>query len=113
MRNGRLLLIVTLATMTTTTAAATTFGELDAWCAPPDMGGRPVLCDDYLEAVIELLASPDDVMNRGNRVCVPASEDRAKVVGFLRTYALQHPASRDLDLVVGLGLALQGRFPCP
>jgi hypothetical protein len=33
-------------------AAAATFGELVAWCAPADAGGRPVLCSGYLETYL-------------------------------------------------------------
>ena len=44
---------------TVATPAAATFGELLAWCGPPDKGASPTLCNAYLDAGLELLASPD------------------------------------------------------
>jgi hypothetical protein len=92
--------------------AAATFGELEAWCAPVDQGGKPNLCSGYLDTVVELLASPDATINGGTRVCVPAGVDRGKLVTLIRDYARRHPDARDLDTVAGLGQALNGQFPC-
>ena len=93
-------------------AMAATLGELEAWCAPPDKGGRPSLCQGYLNANLELLASPDPASNGGARACVPAQEDRARIVGLMRDYAHRHPEARGQDSVTGLGKALEGHFPC-
>jgi hypothetical protein len=65
-------------------AAAATFGELEAWCAPPDAGGRPRLCSGYLETYIQGLASTDPSLNDGVRACVPEGADRAEVVRLLQ-----------------------------
>lgn len=92
--------------------AAATFGELLAWCAPDDKGGDPTLCDGYLGAGLELLASPDPMSNGGTPACVPAGEDRGRIVGLMRDYARHHPESRGMSGPDGLGLALKGRFPC-
>ena len=106
------LLLATFAMMAATPAAAVTFGELLAWCAPADKGGRPALCEGYLESELGLLASPDPMLHGDNPACVPAGEDRRQIIGLMRDYARHHPESRDLDGVDGLGLALKGRFPC-
>lgn len=93
-------------------SSATTLGDLEAWCAPEDKGGRPALCGTYLDTGLELLASPDPVTNGGMRTCVPAQENRAHVVDLLRDYVRQHPDAHDMDLVAALGQALQRHFPC-
>jgi len=93
-------------------AAAATFGELEAWCAPPDAGGRPRLCLGYVETFIQGLASTDPSLNDGLRACVPEGEDRAEVVRLLRAHARDDPSSRDRPGIVGLGQALQDRYPC-
>ena len=41
----------------TPAVATTTLDELDAWCAPPDQGGNPPLCQAYLDSGLELLAA--------------------------------------------------------
>ena len=108
-----LLLFAPLATaMLATPAAAAGFGELQGWCAPADKGGDPKMCREYLEAELELLASPDPMSNGGTPACVPAGEDRGRIVGLMRDYARHHPESRGLSGPDGLGLALKGRFPC-
>jgi hypothetical protein len=112
MRGAPYLLLASLVVTIATPAVAATFGELDAWCAPPDQGGRPELCQGYLTAGLELLASPDKSLNEGVHVCVPKGEDRAKVVSLLRAYARSHPAAHSLDGVDGLGLVLKERYPC-
>jgi hypothetical protein len=112
MRIARPQWVAALAMLIAMPVSAATFGELDAWCAPGDKGGKPTLCEGYLQSEITLLASPDKSLNGGIRVCVPENEDRAQIISLLRIYALHHPPSRDLDSVTGLGLALQGRFPC-
>ena len=112
MRRAPYLLLALLVGTIATPAAATSFGELLAWCGPPDRGGRPELCDNYLDAGLELLASPDKSLNEGVHVCVPKGEDRAKVVSLLRAYARSHPAAHSLDGVDGLGLVLKERYPC-
>ena len=91
--------------------SAATLGELEAWCAPPDKGGRPSLCEGYLEANLELLASPDPTSNGGARACVPPDEDRARIVGLCATMciAIPKPAAKKRH---GLGKALEGHFPC-
>ena len=95
-----------------TPAAAATFGELAAWCAPADTGGRPLLCAAYLDAGLGLLASPDRAAAGDARACVPAGEDPARIVGLLEDYASRNPASRRLSSAAGLGLALGGRYTC-
>ena len=70
------------------------------------------MCRAYLDAELKLLASPDGMLNGGTRACVPAGEDRARVVGLLEDYAHHHPEARRLASTDGLGLALEGRFPC-
>ena len=109
---GRVALVAILALSLPVPAAAVTFGEIAAWCAPADKGGRPNLCSGYLDAEIELLASPDTTINGGTRVCVPANVDREKLMVLIRDYAHRDPAARDRDSVVGLGQALKGEFPC-
>jgi hypothetical protein len=91
---------------------AATFGELEAWCATPEAGGRPRLCSGYLETMIEGLASTDPSLNDGVRACVPEGEDRAEVVRLLLAYARDNPSSRDRSAIVGLGQAVKGRYPC-
>ena len=105
---GRVALVAILALSLPVPASAVTFGEIAAWCAPADKGGRPNLCSGYLDTEIELLASPDPTMNGGTRVCVPADADRAKLVVLIRDYARRHPNARDQDAFVGLGQALKG-----
>jgi hypothetical protein len=113
MRSSTVLLVGPMAAaMLATPAAAATFGELLAWCAPADKGGDPTLCDGYLGAGLELLASPDPMSNGGTPACVPAGEDRGRIVGLMRDYARHHPESRGMSGPDGLGLALKGRFPC-
>ena len=107
-----LLLLAGLLAASATPATAATFGELLAWCAPADQGGDPTLCDGYLGAGLELLASPDPMTNGGTPACVPAGEDRGRIVGLMRDYARHHPESRGMSGADGLGLALKGRFPC-
>ena len=109
---ARLMCLAVLATLIAVPVSAATFGELEAWCAPADKGGKPNLCSGYLDTELELLASPDTTINGGTRVCVPANVDRAKLVALIRDYARLNPAARDLDTVVGLGQALKGHFPC-
>jgi hypothetical protein len=111
MRGAPYRLLAALVVTIATPAAAASFGELDAWCAPPDQGGKPTLCQGYLASGLELLASPDKSLNDGLRACVP-EEDRGKVVSLLRAYARSHPAARSLDGVDGLGLVLKERYPC-
>jgi hypothetical protein len=92
--------------------AAATFGELEAWCAPTDAGGRPGLCSGYLETELAGLASADPSLNGGNRVCVPEAEDRSRVIRLLRAYASENPSSRAVPGIVGLGQALKDHYPC-
>jgi hypothetical protein len=112
MRNARLLWLAAFATMIAPSVSAATFGELEAWCAPAEQGGKPNLCSGYLDSELELLASPDTDINGGTRVCVPANADRAQLVTLIRDYARRNPAARDLGTVVGLGQALKDQFPC-
>ena len=112
MRRAPYLLLAPLVVTIATPALATSFGELLTWCGPPDRGGRPSLCDSYLDAGLELLASPDKSINDGLRACVPEDEDRAGIVSLLRAYARSHPDTHTHDFVDGLGLALKDRFPC-
>jgi hypothetical protein len=106
------LLLATLAAMAAMPAAAATFDELLAWCGPPDRGGRHFLCDGYLNAGLELLASPDPMINGGTPACVPVSEDRGRIIALLQDYARRHHASRSLSGADGLGMALKDHFPC-
>jgi hypothetical protein len=92
--------------------AAATFGELEAWCAPADSGGRPALCSGYLETQLQGLASADPALNDGTRACVPEAEDRSRVIRLMRAYAREKPSSRTLPGIVGLGQALKDRYPC-
>lgn len=94
-------------------ASAATFGELVQWCAPESEDGRPGLCAGYLETYIAGLASPDASLNDGVRACVPESEDRAKVVALLQSFARSHPEAAGEPGVAGLGQALKDRYPCP
>ena len=71
-------LVVAGLLLPTVPANAATFGELEAWCAPPEAGGRPGLCSGYLETMIQGLASTDPSLNDGVRACVPEGEDRAE-----------------------------------
>lgn len=109
----RFWIIAGLLLLPTAPANAATFGELEAWCAPPEAGGRPRLCSGYLETMIQGLASTDPSLNDGVRACVPEGEDRAEVVRLLHAYARDNPASRDRPAIVGLGQAVKGRYPCP
>jgi hypothetical protein len=93
-------------------AAAATFGELVAWCAPADAGGRPVLCSRYLETYLEALASPKESLNDGVRACVPETADRGELVRLILAYADAHPASDALSGIAGAGKALEDRYPC-
>lgn len=105
-------LLAALVSVSTTPATAATLDEILAMCAPADKGGRAKLCDAYLDAGLELLASPDPMLNGGTRVCVPAGEDRGQILDLLRDYARDHPESLPLSGRDGLGLALKGRFSC-
>jgi Rap1a immunity proteins len=98
--------------LATPRAAATTFGKLLAWCGPADQGGDRNSCRGHLDGGLGLLASADPTYNRGTRVCVPADEDRGRIIGLLLDYADHDPSSRGLPSTEGLGLALKGRFPC-
>jgi len=111
MRSIRVSVLAGLTVLATDPAAAATFGELEAWCAPPEEGGRPALCSGYLETYLQGLASTKPSLNGGNRVCVPESEDRGELIRALRVYASKNPSSRKLPGVVGLGRALEG-YPC-
>jgi hypothetical protein len=108
----RLAVLAALALLLPKPGSAATLGELEAWCAPPDKSGRSGLCEGYLEANLELLASPDPTINGGVRACVPPEEDRARIVGLMRDYVHRHPEIRSQDSVMGLGMALEGHFPC-
>ena len=114
MRRAPYLLLAPLVVTIATPAAATSFGELLTWCGPPDRGGRPELCDNYLDAGLELLASPDQFVIFKDRIrtCVPEGEDRARIISLLRAYARSHPDIQTRDFVDGLGLAPKGHFPC-
>ena len=46
---GRVALVAILALSLPIPASAVTFGEIAAWCAPADKGGRPNLCSGYLD----------------------------------------------------------------
>jgi hypothetical protein len=109
---ARLLLVVTLTLFVAAPVAAATFGELEGWCAPDANAEGAALCTEYLRSELDLLASPDATINGGTRACVPAGEDRGRIIDLLRSYARAHPASRKLSSTTGLGLALNGHFPC-
>jgi hypothetical protein len=106
------LLFAGLAMAAAPPAVATTFGEHVAWCAPVDKGGNPVLCEGYLDSELHLLSSPDPMINGGYRACVPASEDRGRIIKLMQDYARQNPASKTMSGLDGLGLALKDHFPC-
>ena len=93
--------------------SAATFGELEAWCAPPEADGRPALCTGYLETYLQGLTSTDPSLNNGVRACVPEAEDRSVVVRLIQVYAREHPEARTLPAIVGVGEALKDRYPCP
>jgi Rap1a immunity proteins len=93
-------------------AVAATFGELTAWCAPAEAGGRPTLCSRYLGTYLEALASPDASLNDGVRACVPEAADRAELVHLILAYADANPASDALSGIAGAGKALEDRYPC-
>lgn len=93
-------------------ASAATLGELDAWCAPEQSGGRPSLCSGYLGTILEGLASKDPTMNGGTRACVPAEEDRSRVIQIMHDYAQKNPVALKQSAVVALGPALKAHYPC-
>ena len=93
-------------------AAAATFGEIAAWCTPPDAGGRPALCSGYLETYLQGLASADPLLNNGVRACVPETEDRGEVMRLIQAYARANPSSEALSGIAGVGEALKDRYPC-
>jgi hypothetical protein len=99
--------------ITMSSARAASFTEFLSWCAPEDRGGRPALCSAYLETYLENLASADPNLNDGVRACVPASADRTELVRQVLAYAAEHPAKPDLSGIGGVGMALQGHYPCP
>ena len=93
-------------------AGAATFGEIAAWCAPPDADGRPTLCSAYLETYLQALASADPSLNNGVRACVPESADRTELTSLVETYARANPSAKSLSGIAGVGEALKGRYPC-
>lgn len=112
MRFEILLLAVGLSLTACSRANAETFGELVAWCAPADRGGKPNLCSGYLDSELELLASTDRTVNSYPRVCAGAKADRAQVIELLRAYARANPGARDGESMDGLSAALGDHFPC-
>ena len=108
----RLLFYAALAVAAPHAASAATFGELATWCAPPNEGGSQNLCTAYLNSYLQLLASPNEQLSGEHRACVPKSEPLEQIAQIARAYADRNPASRELAAPVGLGKALQGRYPC-
>ena len=106
----RLAVLTALALLLPRPGSAATLGELEAWCAPPDKSGRPSLCEGYLEANLELLASPDPTSNGGVRACVPPEEDRAHRRSDARLCASpsRSPQSRQRH---GAGQGVGGTLP--
>ena len=93
-------------------AAAATFGELAAWCAPEDAGGRPGLCANYLQTYLEALRTDDPSLNDGVRACVPNTVEHAELTRLIGAYAREHPDAEARSGVAGAGEALKDRFPC-
>ena len=112
MSSVRLLFCAALATAAPHAASAATFGELATWCAPQKEGGSQNLCTAYLDSYLQLLASPDEQLSGEHRACVPKSEPLEQIAQIARAYADRNPSSRELAAPVGLGMALQGRYPC-
>ncbi|SRR5260221_5788336 len=94
-------------------AIATTFGEVVDWCAAPRIEGDDRLCSGYLAAALELLRTPDPVLNGGHQICPPAGDQTKAIVPILATWGKQHPDARGKDAVATIGDALVGRYPCP
>lgn len=92
------------------TGRAATFEELVGWCTPNT--GSETLCDAYLETIIGGLASPDPVINGGNRTCVPPDTDQAEIVRLVLAYAARSDPPGNLQAIDGVGAALKGRYPC-
>jgi hypothetical protein len=112
-QDSRLLatLVVLVPTMAPDIARAATLAELAEWCGN-SAERREVLCDTYLETIIEGLGSTDPVMNGGNRMCIPPEADRAEIIRLTRAYAAQSGAANDMSALDGVGTALRGRYPC-
>lgn len=112
MRLPKVVFAAALITIAATPVRAASFGELASWCAPPEANGRPDLCTGYLETYLQGLASTNASLNDGVRACVPEAENRSEVVRLLLAYAREHPDSRTLPGIVGLGEAVKIRYPC-
>jgi len=106
------LVAVALICLSVAPVAAASFGEIAAWCTPPDAGGRPALCSGYLETYLQALASPDPSLNNGARACVPETEDRSELMLLIQAYARASPSSESLSGIAGVGEALKDRYPC-
>jgi hypothetical protein len=94
-------------------AIAATFGEVIGWCSAPRIEGDEKLCSGYLAAALELLRTPDPVLNGGHRICAPAGEQTKAIVPILATWSKQHPEAQGKEAIETIGDALVDRYPCP
>jgi hypothetical protein len=60
-------LTVTLSLLPTRSASAVTVGQVTNWCSSPDVGANSKLCHAYVAAALQLLRTPDRVLNGGHR----------------------------------------------
>ena len=108
-----LLIAAGLGTSPAVSAHAASFAELVEWCAPEDAGGRPKLCSGYLETYLGALASHNETLNDGVRVCVPETTDRAEIRAMIQDYARKHPGAANESGGLVVGRVLKDRYPCP
>jgi hypothetical protein len=93
-------------------ASATTLNQLLGWCGSGDSGDDR-LCTTYLSTALNLLRSPDPVLNAGHQVCAPTDNPRKTVIPILSSWSKQHPESGDNEQGLSvMGEALIGHYPC-
>jgi hypothetical protein len=93
-------------------SGAATAGEAIEWCKGYPDTPQKGLCEGYIKAVAQGLRSTDPDINAGYRSCVPPEEPVENLVKLFLDYTARRPQVRSQALVVAVGAALQGKYPC-
>ena len=103
--------VLTLSLLPARSASAVTVGQVTSWCSSPDIDANFKLCSAYVAAALELLRTPDPVLNGGHQVCPPEA-DLTKIITILVGWSKLHLDAQNKDFSETTGQVLADRYPC-
>jgi hypothetical protein len=104
-------LTVTLSLLPTRSASAVGVGQVTNWCSSLNVDGNSKLCHAYVAAALQLLRTPDPVLNGRHQICAPEA-DLTKIVTILVSCSKQHPDAQNKDFTETTGQVLADRYLC-